>query len=80
MQITLWYVTFLQSYNRCFPKVDHWGIDASIVLEQKNFSKKKKTSDRTWTPDPRIICGAQFFFPLKPYPCASPPLLGRLRL
>ena len=27
-------------HNRGFPKVDHLGIDARIVLEQNNFSKK----------------------------------------
>ena len=27
--------------NRGFPKVDHSGIDARIVLEQNKFSKKK---------------------------------------
>ena len=28
--------------NRGFPKVDHLGIDARIVLEQNNVSNKKK--------------------------------------
>ena len=27
--------------NRGFPKIDHSGIDARIVLEQNKFSKKK---------------------------------------
>ena len=30
----------IQSYNRGFPKIDHSGIDARIVLEQNKFSKK----------------------------------------
>ena len=29
------------SNNRGFPKVDHLGIDARIVLEQNNFNNKK---------------------------------------
>ena len=32
--------------NRGFPKIDHSGIDARIVLEQNKFSKKA-TSNRT---------------------------------
>ena len=32
---------------RGFPKIDHSGIDARIVLEQNKFSKKRATSDRT---------------------------------
>ena len=32
--------------NRGFPKVDHSGIDARIVLEQNKFTKKA-TSNRT---------------------------------
>ena len=48
--------------TRGFPKIDHSGIDARIVLEQNKFSKKKKaTSDMTWTPDPRTFSVAHFF-------------------
>ena len=55
--------------NRGFPKVDHLGIDARIILEQNNLSKKT-TSDRTWTPDPRTVYGAHFF-----HSCLTPLLV-----
>ena len=35
-----------KQHNRGFPKIDHSGIDARIVLEQNKFSKKA-TSKRT---------------------------------
>ena len=63
--------------NRGFPKVDHLGRSARIVLEQNEFSKKwylwQDLNSRPW--DCLVLT-----FPLMPYPCASPPLLGRLRL
>ena len=37
-----------------FPKIDHSGIDARIVLEQIN-SAQKATSNRAWTLDPRTV-------------------------
>ena len=43
------------SYNRGFPKIDHSGINARIVLEQNKFSKKA-TSNRTQPKD----CSAHF--------------------
>ena len=50
---------------RDFPKVDHLGIDARIVLEQNKFSNKKLplTGLELWT--------LGLTFPLMPYPCAS---------
>ena len=54
-------ILFYLRKTRGFAKVGHLGIDARIVLEQNKFSKKKATSDTTWTPDPRFVCGAHFF-------------------
>ena len=52
---------------RGFPKVDHSGRSARIVLEQINSAKKKTSPNRTWTLDPG--CTAHFLS-LMPYPCA----------
>ena len=41
-------------HNRVFPKVDHSGRSARIVLEQIN-SAKKTTSNRSWTLDPNVL-------------------------
>ena len=54
--------------NRGFPKVDHSGINARIVLEQIN-STKKNSSNRTLTLDPRTVYTVHFLS-LIPYPCA----------
>ena len=60
MRSTVW-------INWGFPKVDHSGRSARIVLEQIN-SAKKTTSNRTWTLDPRTVCTTHFLS-LMPYPC-----------
>ena len=40
-----------------FPKIDHSGEDARIVLDQHKFSKKKVTSNRDGTLGPRtVVC------------------------
>ena len=57
---------FAVRFYRGFPKVDHSGRSARIVLEQINSAKKKPSSNRTWTLDPRT---AHFLSPM-PYPCA----------
>ena len=40
--------------NQGFPKIDHSGCTARIVLEQNEFSKKV-TSNRDWTRDPTTL-------------------------
>ena len=40
--------------NRGFPKIDHFGSAARIVLEQNKFSKRT-TSNRYWMWDPRTL-------------------------
>ena len=65
-----WYLGLIYRHtsNQGFPKVDHSGINARIVLEQINAAKKT-TSNRTWTLDPRTVCTAHFLS-LTPYHCA----------
>ena len=49
--------TFVPFYNnRGFPKVDHCGTSARIVLEQINSAKQKPSSNGSWTLDPRTVC------------------------
>ena len=61
--------TYANSYSiRVFPKVDHSGRSARIVLDQIN-SAKKMTSNRSWTLDPRTVYAAHFLS-LMAYPCA----------
>ena len=67
--ITCFYPTRVRIANRGFPKVDHSGIDARIVLEQINSAKNKTTSNRNWTLNPRTVSTAHFLS-LMPYPCA----------
>ena len=55
--------------NRGFPKVDHSGIGARIVLEQIN-SANKTTSNRTGTLNPRTVYTAHFLS-LMPNPLSS---------
>ena len=48
------WILFVVIDNRGFPKGDHSGIGARIVLEQYKFTKKA-TSNRTWTLNPRTV-------------------------
>ena len=50
-----WKAFTLKDLIRGFPKVDHSGLNARIVLEQNSFTQKNATSNRTWTLDPRTV-------------------------
>ena len=54
--------------NRGFPKVDHTGRSARIVLEQINSAKKNLPLTGIEL-DPRTVCTAHFLS-IMPYPCA----------